>query len=61
MTRDTEDRNRLERTPLPVVQLSVLLLLRFCESASTSVIFPFLEEVGIVFASSNLYDNLVSF
>jgi len=53
MTRDTEDRNRVERTPLPVVQLSVLLLLRFCESASTSVIFPFLEEVGIVSALSN--------
>ena len=33
------------RTPLPFGQLSILLLLRFTESASTFVIFPFLNEV----------------
>ncbi|KJA21098.1 hypothetical protein HYPSUDRAFT_141201 [Hypholoma sublateritium FD-334 SS-4] len=33
------------RTPLPFGQLSILLLLRFTESASTFVIFPFLNEL----------------
>ncbi|EAU81997.2 hypothetical protein CC1G_09183 [Coprinopsis cinerea okayama7 len=33
------------RTPLPAGQLSVLFFLRFCESASTFCIFPFLEEL----------------
>ncbi|KAF8968270.1 major facilitator superfamily domain-containing protein [Flammula alnicola] len=33
------------RTPLPVGQLSILMFLRFCESASTFVIFPFLSEL----------------
>ena len=32
-------------TPLPLAQISILLLLRFCEAASTFVIFPFLNEV----------------
>lgn len=39
---------RTRRTPLPVSQLSVLLLLRFTESASTFVIFPFLTEVRLL-------------
>ncbi|CAA7260853.1 unnamed protein product [Cyclocybe aegerita] len=34
-----------KRTPLPVAQLSILLFLRFCESAFTFVIYPFLEEL----------------
>ncbi|TFK25760.1 MFS general substrate transporter [Coprinopsis marcescibilis] len=33
------------QTPLPLEQMSVLLLLRFCESVSTFCIFPFLEEL----------------
>ncbi|KAF9533629.1 major facilitator superfamily domain-containing protein, partial [Crepidotus variabilis] len=33
------------RTQLPFGQLSILLFLRFCESASTSVIYPFLDEL----------------
>ena len=32
-------------TPLPLGQIAILLLLRFCEAASTFVIFPFLNEV----------------
>ena len=32
-------------TPLPLSQIAILLLLRFCEAASTFVIFPFLNEV----------------
>jgi hypothetical protein len=34
-----------KRTPLPVRQLAILMFLRFTESASTFVIFPFLNEV----------------
>lgn len=37
---------RIKRTPLPAGQLAILLYLRFCESASTSVIFPFLDEAS---------------
>ncbi|PPQ82379.1 hypothetical protein CVT25_008340 [Psilocybe cyanescens] len=36
---------KTRRTPLPIAQLSILLLLRFTESASTFVIFPFLNEL----------------
>ena len=36
------------RTPLPAGQIATLLLLRFCESASVFVIFPFLNEVRSV-------------
>ncbi|KAF8898208.1 member of major facilitator superfamily multidrug-resistance, DHA1 sub-family [Gymnopilus junonius] len=36
---------KAQRTPLPVGQLAILLLLRFCESSSTFVIFPFLNEL----------------
>ncbi|PPQ96786.1 hypothetical protein CVT26_006197 [Gymnopilus dilepis] len=36
---------KAQRTPLPARQLAILLLLRFCESASTFVIFPFLSEL----------------
>ncbi|KDR81939.1 hypothetical protein GALMADRAFT_59708 [Galerina marginata CBS 339.88] len=36
---------KTQRTPLPVGQIAILLLLRFCESASTFVIFPFLNEL----------------
>ena len=36
------------RTPLPAGQIAPLLLLRFCESASMFVIFPFLSEVRSV-------------
>ncbi|KAF8162794.1 major facilitator superfamily domain-containing protein [Crassisporium funariophilum] len=32
-------------TPLPAAQISILLLLRFCEAASAFVIFPFLNEL----------------
>lgn len=32
-------------TPLPHSQIAILLLLRFCEAASTFVIFPFLNEL----------------
>ncbi|KAF8810044.1 member of major facilitator superfamily multidrug-resistance, DHA1 sub-family [Phlegmacium glaucopus] len=32
-------------TPLPLSQIAILLLLRFCESASTFVILPFLNEL----------------
>ncbi|KAJ3505011.1 hypothetical protein NLJ89_g7641 [Agrocybe chaxingu] len=35
----------MKQTPLPVGQLSILLFLRFCESAFTFVIYPFLEEL----------------
>jgi len=34
-----------EYTPLPLGQIVILLLLRFCEAASTFVIFPFLNEL----------------
>ena len=33
------------RTPFPAAQIATPLLLRFCESASVFVIFPFLNEV----------------
>ncbi len=36
----------VKRTPLPAGQVTILLYLRFCESASTSVIFPFLDEAS---------------
>ena len=36
------------RTPLPAGEIATLLLLRFCESASVFVIFPFLNEVRSV-------------
>jgi len=36
------------RTPLPAGQIATLLLLRFCESASMFVVFPFLNEVRSV-------------
>ncbi|KAF4614417.1 hypothetical protein D9613_003332 [Agrocybe pediades] len=35
----------MQRTPLPAAQIAILLLLRFVESASTFVIFPFLNEL----------------
>ena len=35
-------------TPLPLSQISILLLLRFCEAASAFVIFPFLNEARSV-------------
>jgi len=34
-----------QRTPLPAGQLSILMFLRFTESASTFVIFPFINEL----------------
>ena len=36
-------------TPLPLSQIAILLFLRFCEAASTFVIFPFLNEVLMYF------------
>lgn len=42
---------KVRRTPLPVSQLSILLLLRFTESASTFVIFPFFSEVRFIWFS----------
>ena len=41
------DESTPKRTPLPFDQIVILLFLRFCESASTFVIFPFLNEVRI--------------
>ena len=38
---------QVRRTPLPAGQLAILLYLRFCESASISVIFPFLDEASL--------------
>jgi hypothetical protein len=40
------------RAPLPAGQISTLLLLRFCESASVFVVFPFLNEVSTTFCRS---------
>ena len=37
----------IKYTPLPLFQIAILLLLRFCEAASTFVIFPFLNEVRV--------------
>lgn len=37
--------SKRQRTPLPADQIAILLFLRFCESASMFVIFPFLNEV----------------
>lgn len=36
----------IRRTSLPAGQLAILLYLRLCESASTFVIFPFLNEAS---------------
>ena len=44
-----ETRSLVEYTPLPLSQISILFLLRFCEGASFSAIFPFLNEVHDVF------------
>ena len=35
-------------TPLPLSQIAVLLLLRFCEAVSNFVILPFLNEAGSI-------------
>ena len=44
-------------TPLPLSQIAILLFLRFCEAASTFVIFPFLNEVINVFQTDyNRFD-----
>jgi len=43
------ERRLTRRTPLPAGQVTILLYLRFCESASTSVIFPFLDEASPAF------------
>ncbi|KAF5317946.1 hypothetical protein D9619_012266 [Psilocybe cf. subviscida] len=37
--------SKRQRTPLPADQIAILLFLRFCESASMFVIFPFLNEL----------------
>jgi len=44
----SDGRLLIKRTPLPLSQIAVLLLLRFCEAASVFVIFPFLNEVCIL-------------
>ena len=39
----------LNHTPLPLSQISILFLIRFCEAASFYAIFPFLNEVHDMF------------
>jgi len=48
-TGSCNERTLVRRTPLPAGQVTILLYLRFCESASTSVIFPFLDEASAEF------------
>jgi len=46
LTTNVNDSRSLKRyTPLPLFQIAIVLLLRFCEAASTFVIFPFLNEL----------------
>ena len=49
-------RSLVKYTPLPLFQIAILFILRFCEAASTFVIFPFLNEVTY-FKMTSIYLN----
>ena len=49
----TRPSDRMKYTPLPLFQIAILLLLRFCEGAAMSVIFPFLNEVRVFTPNDN--------
>ena len=53
----TSTKSSLQKyTPLPLSQIAILLLLRFCEAASAFVIFPFLNEVSNITDYYNRFD-----